>query len=332
MRGGEAAHRSIEPRPIDVMIAGAHKAGTTSLKEYLGAHPAALTHRRTDFLYFKSDEEFARGYEKAWLTYFAAEARRAPEDAVVVAKQAGLYAQPSRKIDRLQEHNPACRLILSLRDPVERAFSSYLMSTRRSGRRLPEFTRLVDEVLAQSSREDRDWRFRLYVQYGQYVDYVKRLMSQFGADRVRVVILEELQREPLPELRSLATWCSLDPERLPDPSRKHNVYADSRSLWLARVQKRILRESNPVRRALKSALPPTIYGRLGEVVRAMNRRHAARPEMPPAARARLEEYYGPYNAELEAVLGRSLPWGPNTSADHSLHPGRSVSHSVDGAH
>jgi hypothetical protein len=308
------------PRPIDVMIVGARKAGTTSLKEYLGAHPEALTHRRPDMFYFKSDQEFAAGYEKAWLRYFAAPARQSPEDAIVVAKQAGLFAVPPHKLDRLQEHNPRCRLIFSVRDPVERAFSVYLMKTRRFGTRLPEFTQVVDEALAREPHEDRDVPLRpLDLRRGRYVDYIKRLVSRFGADRLRVVVLEELQRKPLPELRSLAAWCSLDPERLPDPVEKHNVYAVSRSLWLARAQNRILTESNPVRRALKSVLPATVYAQMGDAMRAVNRRRAGRPEMPPAARARLEEYYAPYKAELEALLGRPLPWAPNTSASLSPH-------------
>ena len=53
-------------RPIDVMIAGAPKAGTSSLKNYLWQHPQVCMHKQREFPFFTSDEMYPAGYE----TYF----------------------------------------------------------------------------------------------------------------------------------------------------------------------------------------------------------------------------------------------------------------------
>ena len=48
---------------IDIMIIGAQKAGTTSLKNYLGEHPELQTHPQKEFGYVWDDKEFNQGFE-----------------------------------------------------------------------------------------------------------------------------------------------------------------------------------------------------------------------------------------------------------------------------
>lgn len=47
---------------IDIFIIGAQKAGTTSLKNYLGEHPQINTHTTKEFSYFYDDEEYNAGF------------------------------------------------------------------------------------------------------------------------------------------------------------------------------------------------------------------------------------------------------------------------------
>jgi len=49
---------------IDLMIIGAQKAGTTSLKNYLGEHPEICTHERIEFMFFVNEQEYKQGYKK----------------------------------------------------------------------------------------------------------------------------------------------------------------------------------------------------------------------------------------------------------------------------
>src|SRR6185295_13613127 len=111
-------------RKIDLMIVGAQKSGTTSLKNYLGQHPAIITHLQTEFSFFVEEKEYINGMESAFKIYFS--------DVVpygsrrIVAKSASMYLN-EKSLQRLRRSNPDCQVVILLRNPVERAYSSYLM-------------------------------------------------------------------------------------------------------------------------------------------------------------------------------------------------------------
>lgn len=101
-------------KKIDLMIVGAIKAGTTSLKNYLNEHPEILGHFQIDLTYFTNDSEYEAGYEKAFKKYFTeggiTKTRR------VIAKDASVH-QYEKTIKRLYEHNPECYIVFIIRNP-----------------------------------------------------------------------------------------------------------------------------------------------------------------------------------------------------------------------
>ena len=57
-------------RPVDAVIVGAQKAGTSSLLRYLDQHPSIAAHRRAEFSYFVDEADYAAGYDESWQRYF----------------------------------------------------------------------------------------------------------------------------------------------------------------------------------------------------------------------------------------------------------------------
>ena len=108
-------------RALGCMIVGGHKCGTTSLKEYLGAHPEVATHPQLEFTAF-SQKDYSPGREREELGTLLDDAG----ERLALAKHAGLYAEPF-SLDRLREAAPDCRILLILRDPVARARSAFRM-------------------------------------------------------------------------------------------------------------------------------------------------------------------------------------------------------------
>ncbi|HEU4716985.1 MAG TPA: hypothetical protein VFU15_04100, partial [Bacteroidia bacterium] len=100
---------------IELMIVGAQKAGTTSLKFYLGEHPRIQSHLHKEFAYFTDISEYGDGMNAAWKKYFG---KIDPEKHIVV-KNAGIYANENG-LKLLSRHNPDCRIAIVLRNPVDR--------------------------------------------------------------------------------------------------------------------------------------------------------------------------------------------------------------------
>ena len=64
-------------RKIDIAIIGAQKAGTTSLKNYLGEHSEVTTHPHTEFSFFADEDQFESGYNNVFEKYFGTKLIRA---------------------------------------------------------------------------------------------------------------------------------------------------------------------------------------------------------------------------------------------------------------
>lgn len=105
---------------IDVMIAGAQKAGTSSLKYYLQQHPEISSHINLECDYFVSEQA---DFDKYFVQYFET------PNKVILAKYAGIYKQENF-LKKLYIHNQNCKLIFILREPVDRLVSAYDMEKK----------------------------------------------------------------------------------------------------------------------------------------------------------------------------------------------------------
>ena len=155
---------------IDLFIAGAQKAGTTSMKNYLGEHPQITTHVAQEFSFFYDDQEFNRGLEYAFSHYFY---KQSISNNKIVCKHAHFYTS-EKAIIRLSQHNPDCKLIIILRNPVERAYSSYLMEKLYSRVHF-EFDEIVYALDGSNRLILEPWQQEAIISFGFYSNcFLKR--------------------------------------------------------------------------------------------------------------------------------------------------------------
>lgn len=82
---------------------------------------------------------------------------------------------------------PNAKIIILLRDPVERAFSSYLYYMRRE-----EYQPFI-EIMKRSieTKLSKDYLLFLVIQGGMYYQHVKRYIDAFGIESVKIIFFEE---------------------------------------------------------------------------------------------------------------------------------------------
>lgn len=282
---------------IDVMVAGAQKAGTSSLKEYLAGVPGVHTHSAREFVYFVSDEEYERGYPAAFRDAFGAVA---PGDRVF-AKSVGVMYRSSA-LARLRASSPDVRIELLLRNPVSRAYSAYWYARRMGWESIPSFEEAFD---AGTDRFEGDWvraRNCAYEQRGRYAEHLRSIHEHFEPSQVRVHLFEDFIRDPRAVCEQIWAGVGLHPTELPDFGRRHNRSALPRS----EVAARILATDGVLRRAAKALLPRGLGRRMRIRMRNWNQRDFVPPKMAPETRERLVEHYRPFNADLASMLERDL--------------------------
>lgn len=132
------------------VVLGVQRGGTTSLNHYMRAHPNIHFNTDENEIHF-FDLNLNRG-EKWYLAHFPDESQlarwRARDGAAVTGDSSPYYLFHPLVPERLKAFAPDAKLIVLLRDPVERAISHYHHSVRRGRETLP----LAEALAAESER------------------------------------------------------------------------------------------------------------------------------------------------------------------------------------
>jgi hypothetical protein len=298
---------AVAPPPIDLMIVGAPKCGTTSLKAWLGQHPAVAAHDDREFIFFASEESYARGYEAAFEAHFGDLGRSA---AARVAKSvAMMYSREA--LERLLRHNAGVQVVLVLREPIARAHSEFWYAKRRGREPAARFEDALERNAALGAEDAR--ALDAYLARSRYAEHLAPLLRLFPREQVQVLLLEELKEEALATCRRLfALLPGVEPEFAPRVKERHNEAAAPRSRMLLYLTTQARRQ--PVlRAALRGLVDAPARKRIRAALMGFNEERFALPALEPATRDRLADYFAPWNERLEQLLGRSLgAWGAVT--------------------
>lgn len=221
---GARATGPIRPLP-DFIIIGAQKAGTTSLATYLFRHPDVVAPVRKEIHYFDSPEF---GHGPNW--YRAHFRLRRPS--AITGEASPYYLTHPHTPRRVHELIPHAKLVVMLRNPVDRALSHYQHQVRHGREPLTfedaikaEPERLAGEFERMLSDEHyysyNYWAYS-YATRSLYSEQIERWLRYFDVSRIHFIASEEFFRDP--ESEHLKTLRFLD---LADHSlgtyRKQNV-------------------------------------------------------------------------------------------------------------
>jgi hypothetical protein len=261
------------------LIIGAQRAGTTSLDQYLAAHPevsrprtgkgGAVWNKELHFF----DDRFSLGVDWYRTSFALSASQRLAElrgCQLITGEATPSYLLHPLVPGRVAESLPDVRLIALLRDPVERAYSHYQLMRRKGLEKLSfaeaitaEEERLADEegrILADPGYRARKYRRFSYVKRGLYAEQLERWFEHFPREQLLVLRTEDFRARPA------------------------EIYAEV--LAFLGLQSYTLEEF---------------------VVH--NRPETAPAPIEPQLRARLEERFAEPNARLADLLGRDFGWG-----------------------
>ena len=278
-------------------LIGANKAGTTSVHQYLKAHPDVYmsSPKEPSYWHFGNEVADVGRYAEAMIT------DRAEYEALfdgvrgetVIGESSTTYLQSARAPDRIHAEIPDARFLAILRDPSDRAYSAYCMHVAKGFEPIDDFDAALTENLNGGT-----WRH--YIGMGRYADGLQRWFDRFGRDRVKVFLFEDLGRSSDEVLRETFTFLDVDPDFRPDLSRRANVTTFQRSAVVGRLTK----GSSRTKTALRSVLPSGLRADLKRRATQWNARTPG--PLTAEARARLVEVYSEDIERTEALIGRDL--------------------------
>lgn len=279
----------------DFLILGAQKAGTTALYDAVGQHPEIFTSPVKEPVFWGSDGDARRRIPAGVLSV-----RRRP---LSPTEYAALFAEAGNcrmageactdnlfspvAAERLHRSVPTARLIIILRQPVERAFSSYCYARYNLGLETnPDFASVMtcdsERVRAQL------WPAFQYRALGYYALQLDRFDRLFPPERICVQLYENWRGRPRAVLAEVFRFLGVDPSFMP-VLRQENV---SRGVRFENFHQSEIRAKILARTARNGAVRRTAgiaSAGLGKIGNALNR--SAAPALPPELKARLTVAY-----------------------------------------
>jgi len=272
---------------LDFLVIGAQKSGTTWLSHVLGQHDEIHVPRRKELHYFNESANLAKG-----LGWYRAQFRPAPGERLVGEATPNYFWTRPLPDDRhspmhrfeiaplVRAINPDARLILSLRDPVDRAVSAYYhyIATGLIDPRLP-FAEALPWFGTRSM--------------GLYAVHYRHWLESFDREQILTLIFERDIKEQANQpatVRRLFDHLGLSPPE----TLEYDEARNSRPSYFAmRTARYVPHDSIPgklIRSACSAMMPARLDARF-------------KPVVPAEEKARLREYYRPHNAELSELLG-----------------------------
>jgi len=294
------------------LIIGAAKAGTNALYHYLRQHPQVYMSPWKEPKFFAFESEADLGFR-------AANGKDAPVNASVILDQGEYerlfddardgelargeasthYLYVEKSPGRIKTLIPDARLIAVLRNPVDRAFSSYQHLVRDDLEPL-DFGAALDAE-PQRIAEHYAYLYR-YTDMGFYSQQLDRYEKTFSENQLCVLLYDDLRSDPEGTCRQIFSFLGVDEDFVPDMSGEYNRSGVPKN----RFMHRLLNPSAPMKRRLWNVTPRLARERLLDAQTKIVNRNLQRQTMPEPERDRLRGVFREEVGRLEARLDRDL--------------------------
>src|SRR5436305_6206283 len=184
---------------LDFIVAGAQKSGTTALHYFLSKHPDICMGDQQEIHFFDNDRLFISEPDYGQLhKHYPLLARSAIAGDCTPSY---LYHEPAA--ERIWKYNPKIKLLLILRNPVDRAFGQLNMQRFRGREPLDFFDAVREEQTRIAGAPPTEARRFAYVDRGFYAQQLTRFLKFFPREQLKVVKFEDFTGKQLDTLASI---------------------------------------------------------------------------------------------------------------------------------
>ena len=289
----------------NLLIVGAAKSGTTSLHNYLKQHPDFFMsdHKEPHFLI--NNEIGVKRVHKAVTTLSdyqkmfegSSEYKYRGESSVMY------LPFPDITIPNIKKYlNKDVKIIIMLRNPVERAFAGYLHNVRYNTSESLSFEEAIEKSEERYQKTNDMTPDTRYLHVGMYYNQVKKYMDEFGKN-VHVVIYDDYVSNINGSIKRVFDFLKVNNIEM-DTSQKHMVGG-----WIFKspILRKLMIPQNGLKSLVKLLLPSSS---LRKKIRTIIMRFGTSrtPELTTKMRKYLEDYYRDDIAKLEHLIDKDLNW------------------------
>ena len=266
------------PRPIDFLIIGAAKCATTWEQQSLSASPGIFM--PAPELHF-----FSRVYDKGFDWFNAQFDDAQPGD--IVGEKSNSYLTQPEAAARIHVAYPDVKMIVQMRDPVQRAYSDYCMLLRR-GEVDDNIRRHLDPQKAATER---------FLHDGLYGHHLKRFYALFPHAQILLLAFEDVATHPERQLQWVADHIGYTGQLTPPMREK---VKDKHAAAVPAPLRRVLAPLRPLLDPIRTRPPIS-------TLRNLVAKPFTYPALPDDLKQEIEAFYRNDKAALSALAPAFRP-------------------------
>lgn len=277
---------------VGIFIVGTPKAGTTSLHHYLNEYPEILMSSEKEPDYFSDKEIFQQGlyYGTSRIDslskYNSLFSERENERFLGEASVSYLFYPDVSK--RIKAYNPKSKIIIMLRNPIDRAFSHYLMDYRLG---------LTSKSFEEEFKSQDSLNFQQYFLLGNYCNQVKNYLEVFGPENVHIIWYSDFKQNSEKELQKVIKFIGLKSDFKVDFNTVHNSFSMPKNNIIRRIYSVVW-----FRKVLSFIFPDTLV----DFIKSILFNKGKKPKLLEESRKILLSYYKSDIEDLEQLLSVNL--------------------------
>lgn len=290
------------------LIIGAAKAGTSSIFNYLIQHPKVYGPAIKEPAFFAFDNELVdfKGPGDELLNqtiitdfkdYQSLFDNVTEEQAIGEASVIYLYNEQAPY--RIRHYIPDTKIIVILRNPVDRAISSFGHLSRDG---FEPFMSLDEALKEEDKRKRNNWQHLWhYAGMGYYYESLKRYYGQFPEENIAIYLYDEFRRDSMGVLKSMFEFLEVEESFIPEVSYKYNVSGVPRSKLLHRF----LRQPSAFKHGMKKIIPEKVRDGIRILVTEKNI-IPQKIDVSESTRQHLKEMYQEDILKTQSLINKDL--------------------------
>jgi len=269
---------------------GVEKAATSWIFACLYEHPEICIPIK-EINFFSEDELWQKG--KSWFESIFSE--RCNEANLIIGEFSTAYFYHSLAAKRINDLYPHAKLIVNLRNPIDRAFSNYVNDIK------------AGNIDRNDSFEKASKQNNFYIDQGRYKEQLERYLELFDRSQIKVMVYDDLDK-PLEFIQSIFAFLGVDDSFVPNVLNKkinkaripENMTLEKWNNFIAKGLQRSILGEKVWWQIKKSGIPAFL--------RKLNTKNAIELKLDEITRKRLHPIFEEDIKFVENYLQRKLPW------------------------
>ena len=293
-------------------VAGAPRCGTTALYTYLRSHPNIFLPEIKELHYFASDfpniQKILFKSVDDYLQMFA----DANEDHLAVGEISPLYIYSKVALKKIKEFNPAAKLIVIVRNPVEFVQSVHQLNLGLLREDEPDLAKAWDlqQVRSQGRRLPagcREPELIMYGELGRFGEHLEKVYEVFPREQVLIILFHDFVKNPKQVYETILAFLDVPSDNRQDfPPVNSNYEHRSKLLGKLIHPPQIIYKVYMKLISLFGMQFMRLVSQIYNRIETLNARRIPRSSIDPELHTRIQSYFRDDILKLSELIHRDL--------------------------